>query len=70
MSVDAVLERVDRETGASLEQLKEYLRIPSVSTDPEYAAEVRRCAGFVKERLEAAGLAAEIIETAGHPLVC
>ena len=69
MSIDAVLERVDRETGASLEQLKEYLRIPSVSTDPAYEAEVRRCAGFVRERLEIAGLEAEIIETAGHPLV-
>ena len=69
MSVDAVLARVDRETGASLEQLKEYLRIPSISTDPAYADDVHRCAGFVRERLEAAGLEAEIIETAGHPLV-
>ncbi|MDE2976075.1 MAG: M20/M25/M40 family metallo-hydrolase [Acidobacteriota bacterium] len=69
MSVDAVLDRVDRETAASLDQLKEYLRIPSVSTDPAYAGDVRRCAGFVRERLEAAGLEAEIIETAGHPLV-
>ena len=69
MSISDVLERVDRETSASLEQLKEYLRIPSVSTDPAYAGEVRRCAGFVQERLQAAGLTAEIIETAGHPLV-
>ena len=69
MSIAAVLERVDRETGASLEQLKEYLRIPSVSTDPAYAGEVRRCAEFVQERLRAAGLDTEIVETAGHPLV-
>ncbi len=69
MSITAVLERVDRETSVSLEQLKEYLRIPSVSTDPAYAGEVRRCAGFVQERLQAAGLDTEIVETAGHPLV-
>ena len=69
MSIAAVLERVDRETGASLDQLKQYLRIPSISTDPEYASEVRRCACFVQDRLEAAGLAAEIVETEGHPLV-
>ena len=69
MSIDAVLARVDRETGASLEQLKDYLRIPSISTDPAYAGEVRRCAGFVEERLKAAGLDTEIVETAGHPLV-
>ena len=69
MSIESVLERVDRETGASLEQLKEYLRIPSVSTDPACAGEMQRCAGFVRERLATAGLEAEIIEVAGHPLV-
>lgn len=69
MSVDAVLERVDRESAATLGQLKEYLRIPSVSTDSAYAGEVRRCAEFVRERLRTAGLSAEIVETAGHPLV-
>ncbi len=69
MSIAAVLGRVDREADTSLEQLKEYLRIPSVSTDPEYAADVRRCAGFVRDRLAAAGMTADIIDTAGHPLV-
>ncbi len=69
MSLAAALERIDREAAANLEQLREYLRIPSVSTDPAYAGDVRRCAGFVRDRLVAAGLEAEVIETDGHPLV-
>ncbi len=66
---DDVLERIDREKAGYLEELKEFLRIPSISTDPAYAAEVRRASEFILERLRAAGLTAERIETAGHPLV-
>ncbi len=69
MTIDAVLARVEREKARSLEQLKDYLRIPSISTDPAYSADVQRCAGFVRERLEAAGLEASVVETDGHPLV-
>lgn len=64
-----VLARIEREQGQYLEELKEYLRIPSISTDPEYAPEVRRCAEFLAGKLRAAGLSVETIETAGHPLV-
>jgi acetylornithine deacetylase/succinyl-diaminopimelate desuccinylase-like protein len=64
-----VLARLDAERERHLEELKDYLRIPSISTDPEYAGEVRRCAAWLAGRLAAAGLAAETIETAGHPLV-
>lgn len=64
-----VLERIDREKGAYLEELKDYIRIPSISTDPEYKADVRRAAEFLLGKMRQAGLSAEIIETAGHPLV-
>ncbi len=53
-----------------LEELMVLLRIPSVSADPAYAMEVQRCAGQVAEYLVRAGLEkAEIIPTAGHPIV-
>ncbi len=64
-----VMARLDAEKESHLEQLKDFLRIPSISTDPEYAAEVRRAGEFVLGHLKAAGLTAELIETAGHPLV-
>ena len=53
-----------------LEQLKELLRIPSVSTDPTRKGDVRKAASWVRDRLEQAGCTrAELIETDGHPLV-
>jgi acetylornithine deacetylase/succinyl-diaminopimelate desuccinylase-like protein len=53
-----------------LEELKEFLRIPSISTQPEHAADVRRAAEFVAQSLKKAGLQnVEIIPTDRHPLV-
>jgi acetylornithine deacetylase/succinyl-diaminopimelate desuccinylase-like protein len=53
-----------------LDELKDFLRIPSVSTLPEHAPDVRRAADFVAASLKNAGLEnVEIIPTAGHPLV-
>ncbi len=68
-ATEDVLARIDREKAGYLEELKEYLRIPSISTDPAYAGEVRRASDFVLERMKEAGLTAERIETAGHPLI-
>jgi acetylornithine deacetylase/succinyl-diaminopimelate desuccinylase-like protein len=53
-----------------LSELKEFIRIPSISTDPEHAADVRRAAEFVAESLRRAGMEnVEIIPTDRHPLV-
>ena len=53
-----------------LEELKEFIRIPSISTLPETAGDVRRAAEFVVDALQEAGLEnIEIIPTARHPLV-
>lgn len=53
-----------------LEELKEYLRIPSISTDPEHKGEVKRCADWLKAHLEGIGVeTVELHETGGHPIV-
>src|SRR5204863_534571 len=53
-----------------LEELKTFLRIPSVRTLPEHREDIRRAADFVADSLRTAGLEnVEIIPTAGHPLV-
>jgi acetylornithine deacetylase/succinyl-diaminopimelate desuccinylase-like protein len=64
-----VLGRIEREKVRYLEELKQYLRIPSVSTDPDHKKDVIRCSEFVAERLSAAGLQAEKINVGGNPLV-
>jgi len=53
-----------------LNELFDLLRIPSVSADPTFAGDVRRCAEAVRDSLTAAGLdRAELCETPGHPIV-
>ena len=53
-----------------LEELKELLRIPSVSTLPEHKVDIERAAQFVASELRRIGLEhVEIIPTAGHPLI-
>ena len=52
-----------------LEQLKALIRIPSISTYPENAGDVQRAAHWLAENMLSAGLAAEVIPTAGHPIV-
>ncbi len=70
ISSDDVLGRIEREQQSYLEELKEYLRIPSISTDPAYRDDVLRCADFVVEKMKDAGLEARRIEVdGGYPLV-
>jgi acetylornithine deacetylase/succinyl-diaminopimelate desuccinylase-like protein len=64
-----VLDRIESEKEQDLEDLKDYLRIPSISTDPEYRDHVLRCADFLVDQMRGAGLTAERIETEGYPLV-
>jgi acetylornithine deacetylase/succinyl-diaminopimelate desuccinylase-like protein len=53
-----------------LEELKDLLRIPSISTAEEHKGDVRRAAEFVSNELRRIGFHnVEIIETQGHPLV-
>jgi acetylornithine deacetylase/succinyl-diaminopimelate desuccinylase-like protein len=57
-----------REQG--LRELEEFLRIPSISSQPERAGDVRRAAGHLADQYQRSGLEnAEVIETAGHPVV-
>ena len=53
-----------------LDELLDFLRIPSISTLPEHKPDVARAAHFVAEKLKAAGLEnVEVIQTSKHPLV-
>lgn len=45
------------------------LRIASISADPSRAADVRRAGQWVADQFRSLGLAAELIETKGQPLV-
>ncbi len=53
-----------------VDELKEFLKIPSISTNPENKNDVRKCAEYVKQQLDLIGLEnVKIYETPGHPIV-
>ena len=66
---DRVTAQIDRSFAGSVERLKAFLRIPSVGTDPAYAADTRRCAAWLAAQLREIGLVAEVQPTAGMPMV-
>ena len=54
-----------------VDELKEYLAIPSISALPEHAADVRACAGWTAAQMKRVGLEhVRIIDTPGNPVVC
>src|SRR5215472_16198306 len=61
---------VAQNEGRFLEELKELLRIPSVSTLPDHNADTTRAAEYCAAKMKLAGLEnIEVIRTARHPLV-
>ena len=65
----AVSDYLDQHADRFLEELKEFLRIPTVSADPECKPHLQRGAEFVHRQLADLGMKAEIVPTAGHPIV-
>ena len=66
---DKISEHLAGGRDAAITELKELLRIPSVSTDSARSDDVKACAHWVATRMSAMGLEAEIFETARHPVV-
>ena len=61
---------VDQHRPRLLDELKEFLRIPSISTAPENKLDVQQAAHWVAAKLKGAGIEnVEIIPTNRHPLV-
>ena len=69
-NVQNAIEYVRQNRGRFLEELKEFISMPSVSTSDEHKADVQRTAEWVAAQLRALGMTrAEVMPTAGHPVV-
>jgi acetylornithine deacetylase/succinyl-diaminopimelate desuccinylase-like protein len=65
-ALDYIQEHKDK----SLNKLKELIAIPSVSTNPEMAGDIKKAAEWVKKELESLGMTqVEIYPTSLHPIV-
>ena len=69
MAIDQVDAYLEAHRGAFEESLKQLIRIPSVSAQPDHDTDTRLAAEFVRDDLRAMGVPAELIETKGHPIV-
>jgi len=65
----SVLATIDHRRDASLAQLKEFLAIPSVSTQPAHKGDMLKCAAWLSDQLREAGFAVRVEATPGHPIV-
>lgn len=52
-----------------IEELGEFLRFPSISSQSAHANDVMECARWLKNHLENIGLEARLVESQGHPVV-
>lgn len=68
--MQSILDFIDSNYSSYIEELKELLRIPSISTLPENKSDMQKCAGYISSKLKTAGLSkVEIFQTEGHPIV-
>jgi acetylornithine deacetylase/succinyl-diaminopimelate desuccinylase-like protein len=68
-SIESVQEYLASHRGKFEEELMEFLKIPSVSSDPNAKADIERCAEWLRDRFQDLGLQTEILPTKGWPAV-
>jgi acetylornithine deacetylase/succinyl-diaminopimelate desuccinylase-like protein len=69
MIPDAVQRYIDKNHERSLNDLFEFIRMPSISTVKVHAGDVRRAAGWLQEHIEKLGLDVRLYEPSSHPIV-
>lgn len=65
-----LLAYLDANRDRALAELKEFISIPSVSSQSEHTSDMRRCAEWISSHLKSIGLEhVQVMDTAGHPIV-
>ncbi len=68
--MNPIIDFINTNRDRYVDELKQYLAIPSVSALPQHAGDVRRCAEWTAEELTRIGLQnVRLIETPGNPVV-
>src|SRR5918997_4708892 len=61
--------RIENSKNALLDELVEFLSMPSISAQTDDEGSFQECAEWVRSKLEEAGAEARLVETDGHPVV-
>jgi len=65
-----IVDYIQSNINAFQEELKEFLRIPSISMLPEHKNDMNLCASYVADKLRGSGMSrVEIFKTEGHPII-
>lgn len=68
--MERVLNYIEANKDRFLEELKEFLRIPSISNNPENRQDMLRCAHYLINQLKRIGMQqTQLFPTPGHPIV-
>lgn len=67
--IQKVLEILKRDEMTAIQRLIDWLKIPSISTDPKYASDVRSAGAWAAAHLRESGFNVETRETGGHPII-
>jgi acetylornithine deacetylase/succinyl-diaminopimelate desuccinylase-like protein len=68
--MEKVLQYIDENKARFLQELKDFLRIPSISNNAENKKDVLRCAHYVVDQLRQIGMQqTQLFPTPGHPIV-
>ncbi|MEO1908998.1 MAG: dipeptidase [Paracoccus sp. (in: a-proteobacteria)] len=68
-STQDMLSQLDKGLDAALNRLLEFLRIPSISTDPAHKGDVRQAAEWLAAQLRDLGFDVTLHDTPGHPMI-
>jgi acetylornithine deacetylase/succinyl-diaminopimelate desuccinylase-like protein len=68
-SLESVLAKIDQNLDAAVARLFEFIKIPSVSTDPAFKDECHRAAAWAATELTSLGFEASVRDTDGMPMV-
>ena len=60
---------IEQNKNRFMQELFEFLKIPSVSANAKYKDDVLRCANWLASHLEKLGFKSQAIKTKGHPIV-
>ena len=67
--LQSILSRIATGFDASVDRYLDFLRIPSVSTDPAYKGEVKRAGLWLLQQFLDLGFEAKLHDTEGHPIL-
>jgi acetylornithine deacetylase/succinyl-diaminopimelate desuccinylase-like protein len=69
MASEKILGYLDSHRNEHVDQLVEFLKIPSISSQSDHDEDTRRACTFVADELKELGLKVEIADLGGHPLI-